>query len=66
MRKPRTIQIRTVYKSERIEVTCAGPGDYSLFVDDVFVGCYRSSADAEHAGALRLHEEAAAVLRRAA
>ncbi len=56
----RIAQPRIIKVSDRIEIAYF-QGEYSLFVDAEFIGCYRSQAQAEHDGMMRIEEEANAL-----
>ena len=56
-----TLKTRITRIGERIEIIHYGPGDYGLCFDGEFQRCYTSLAEAEHAGAMRIEEEANAL-----
>jgi hypothetical protein len=60
MQPKSTTSTRIVYQSPdgAVRVECDGPRDYALFLNDRYVRSYRSSAEAEVAAGVALHEQA--------
>lgn len=48
----------TIFKTERVEVVLNAPGEYIMYFDGSFQRFYTCAAEAEHAAAMRLEEEA--------
>jgi hypothetical protein len=55
-----TTSLNTVYASPcgRVRVERDGPHDFALYLDERYTGSYECSTQAEHDGAVWLHEQA--------